>query len=59
MALGGGSANDTLAKNGVINWKNFLYTCGGESASGVNNKSQWDGSISVGSKGCFAAPQGE
>ncbi|WP_082274354.1 RHS repeat-associated core domain-containing protein, partial [Leptospira interrogans] len=59
MALGGGSADDALVKDGVINWKNFLYTCGGEGTSGVNTKSQWDGSISAGSKGCFAAPQGE
>ncbi|EKO77404.1 RHS repeat-associated core domain protein [Leptospira sp. Fiocruz LV3954] len=59
MTLGGASANDTLVKDGVINWKNFIYTCGVEGTSGVNIGSQWDGSISVGSKGCFAAPQGE
>ncbi|WP_061248746.1 hypothetical protein [Leptospira noguchii] len=59
LSLSGGTSKDAINSNGTLNIKDFLYTCGIEGTSGVNSRSNWDGSISVGHKGCYPTPIGE
>ncbi|ASV10502.1 hypothetical protein B2G51_00330 [Leptospira santarosai] len=58
-ALGAGSAREKLKQGTAINFKDFLYTCGAEGTSGINTRSQWNGSISVEARGCYAVDVGE